>query len=405
MLTSAALDERFAFSQRVRHIESFPESVLDLPNEQADTISLAYGDADPTLFPVNELIASVDAMMQSRVDQTLNYAPPDAALMQLIHARMSRHGVPLPLSHYMVVNGSSQLLGLLPQVLCDPGDAIIVEGPTFLGAIETFHNFGVRIETVPVTDEGMDLDALDEMLTRLRRDGVKVKFIYTIPTFQNPTGTLMSHAHRLRLLEIAVAHGVLIVEDDAYGDLHFNQPTPAKLIALDTHQCVLYVGTFSKILAPGVRMAWACGPLPLIKRLMKCKSEGGNGPFMTRLVAQISANGWLDTHIHMLNQHYAEKCQVMLAAIRRHFPSDVHYVEPHGGFFVYVRLPTDLPVAALMPAALARGVSFLPGTTCYAHGQGTHEIRLAFSYQPVSNIERGIATLGEAMAAVRAGRQ
>lgn len=402
MPTPTFHDDQFVFSQRVRAFESFPEAQLDLPDETAETISLAYGDADPRLFPVNALVAAVDRMLQQRVDQTLNYAPPAAELLNLVRMRMLRHQVDLPLSQYMLVNGSMQLIAMLPEVLCDAGDAVIVEGPTFLGTIETFLNMGVRVETVPVNDDGMDLDILESTLARLRRDGVPVKFIYTIPTFQNPTGTTMSHAQRVRLLDIAVRYGVLVVEDDAYGDLHFNRPTPPKLIALDTHQCVLYVGTFSKILAPGVRTAWACGPHALIKRLQRCKSEGPNGPFMTRLVAQVAADGWLDAHIAMLNQHYAHKCDLMLAGIRAHFPQDIHYVVPQGGFFIYIRLPADLPTARIMPEALARHVSFLPGTTCYAHGQGTHEMRLAFSYQPAERIEHGIAQLGAAMAAVRA---
>jgi len=179
---------------------------------------------------------------------------------------------------------------------------------------------------------------------------------------------------------------------------------PPKLIALDTHESVLYVGTFSKILAPGVRMAWACGPKALIQRLHRWKSEGSNGPFMTRLVAHVSREGWLDRHIDELNALYAAKCAVMLAGIRAHFPSDVRYVVPRGGFFVYVHLPLDLPVAKVMPAALARNVSFLPGTTCYAHGEGTHEMRLSFSYQSAERIATGIERLGAALAAVRAGQ-
>ena len=404
MTTHIPSDDRFEFSQRVRYMESIPEAVLDLPAERDETISLAYGDADPAYFPVTALIDAMSHMMQSRVDATLNYAPPDADLLTLIHTRMSRHNVKLPISQYITVNGSSQIIGLLPQVLCDPGDVIIVEGPTFLGAVETFHTFGVRIEMIPVRTDGIDLDMLEARIVKLRNDGVAVKCIYTIPTFQNPTGTLMPLANRMRLLAIAATYGVLIVEDDAYGDLHFNNAVPPKLIALDTHESVLYVGTFSKILAPGVRMAWACGPKALIQRLHRWKSEGSNGPFMTRLVAHVSREGWLDRHIDELNALYAAKCAVMLAGIRAHFPSDVRYVVPRGGFFVYVHLPLDLPVAKVMPAALARNVSFLPGTTCYAHGEGTHEMRLSFSYQSAERIATGIERLGAALAAVRAGQ-
>lgn len=403
MNTNIPSDERFAFSARARFFDTFPEAELDLPNENAHTISLAYGDADPALFPINDIVAAVHDMLQTRVDQTLNYAPPERALLELVQTRMSRHNVNLELSQIILTNGSMQLIALLPQILCDPGDAIIVEGPTFLGTVETFMNYGLRIETVPVRDDGMDLDALAATLAKLQHDGVPVKFIYTIPTFQNPTGTLMPLANRLRLLALAKAYNVLIVEDDAYCDLHFGNETPAKVIALDDYESVLYVGTFSKILAPGVRMAWACGPRAIIKRLQKYKSEGSNGPFMTRLVSQISADGWLDRHISVLNENYAHKCGVMLHAIKTHLPSDIRYVIPQGGFFVYIYLPDDLPTALLLPEAITRGVSFLPGTTCYANGQGTHEMRLAFSYQSAERIAHGIALLGDAMRAVRTG--
>ena len=392
MNTHIPTDDRFGFSARAKFFDSFPEAVLDLPNENEQTISLAYGDADPALFPITDLVNAVHDMLQTRVDQTLNYAPPERALLELVQSRMSQHNVQLDLSQIILTNGSMQLIALLPQIMCDPGDAIIVEGPTFLGTVETFMNYNMRIETVPVRDDGMDLDVLEATLVRLKREGVPVKFIYTIPTFQNPTGTLMPLANRLRLLALAKQYNVLIVEDDAYCDLHFGNQTPPKLIALDDYASVLYVGTFSKILAPGVRMAWACGPQSLIKRLQRSKSEGSNGPFMTRLVSQISANGWLDRHITLLNATYAHKCATMLTAIRTHLPSDIRYVIPQGGFFVYIYLPDDLPT-----------VSFLPGTTCYADGQGTHEMRLAFSYQSAERIARGIELLGAAITAVRAG--
>ena len=180
----------------------------------------------------------------------------------------------------------------------------------------------------------------------------------------------------------------------------FEHPNPPKLIALDP-KWVLYVGTCSKILAPGVRMAWACGPSEVIKRINRFKTEGSNGPFMTRLVAEVSADGWLDRHIAVLNANYAQKCQVMLETIAQSFPSDVRYNRPQGGFFVYAYLPNDLPVSRLLPAAIANGVSFLPGTTCYADGQGTHEIRLAFSFQSRERIIDGIQRLGATMHQLR----
>ena len=393
-------DVQHLFSKIVQHDESISPMHLDLPNETHDTISLAYGDADPALFPVDALIAAVDSMLTGNLDISLNYAPAYAGLVALVQARMARQNVPLARNEVLLANGSSQILSLLPQILCNPGDVIIVEGPSFLGAVETFFNCGLTIETVPVRDDGLDLDILESTLARLATQGIRAKFIYTIPTFQNPTGSLMPLANRQRLVALAAQYGVIIIEDDAYGDLHFENPIPPKLIAIDP-TWVLYVGTFSKILAPGVRMAWAFGPAEIIKRLNRFKTEGSNGPFMTRLVAQVSADGWLDQHIAILNAHYAQKCQAMLDTIAQTFPSDVRYNRPLGGFFVYVYLPNDLPVSRLLPAAIANGVSFLPGTTCYADGQGTHEIRLAFSFQSQEKVVEGIRRLGATMHQLR----
>lgn len=398
--TSNRADMQFLFSKLVRHDESVPQMQLDLPQENEDTISLAYGDADPALFPIDALIGAVDRMLTGNLDVSLNYAPAYAGLVTLVQERMARVAVPLARNQIMLANGSSQVLSLLPQIFCDPGDVIIVEGPSFLGAVETFVNCGLTIETIPVRDDGMDLDILASTLARLANQGIRAKFIYTIPTFQNPTGSLMPLANRQRLVGLAAQYGVVIVEDDAYGDLHFDTALPPKLMALDP-TWVLYVGTFSKILAPGVRMAWACGPSEIIKRLNRFKTEGSNGPFMTRLVAQVAADGWLDRHIAMLNANYAQKCHAMLTTIAEAFPSDVRYNKPQGGFFVYVYLPDDLPVRRLLPAAIGNGVSFLPGTTCYADGQGTHEIRLAFSFQSLENVVEGIRRLGATMHQLR----
>lgn len=395
-----ATDGHYLFSKIVQEAESVTQMDLDLPDETDDTISLAYGDADPALFPVQPLITAVDAMLTGNLDISLNYAPAYAGLVALVRERMARQNVSLATNEIMLANGSSQILSLLPQIMCDVGDVIIIEGPSFLGAVETFFNCGLTIETIPVRDDGMDLDILDATLARLASQGIRAKFIYTIPTFQNPTGSLMPLANRQRLVALAAQYGVLIVEDDAYGDLHFDNAIPPKLIALDA-TWVLYVGTFSKILAPGVRMAWACGPAGVIKRLNRFKTEGSNGPFMTRLVAQVAADGWLDQHIDILNAHYAQKCQIMLDTIAQTFPSDVRYNIPQGGFFVYVYLPDDLPVSRLLPSAIANGVSFLPGTTCYADGQGTHEMRLAFSFQSCERIIDGIQRLGATMHQLR----
>jgi 2-aminoadipate transaminase len=285
--------------------------------------------------------------------------------------------------------------------MVDPGDVVIVEGPCFMGAVRSFQEAGAKIETVPVRADGMDIDVLAQMLATLTQQGIRPKFIYTTPTYQNPTGTLMPLANRKRLVALAAQYGVLILEDDAYGDLRFEGDALPKLIALDTDGWVLNCGTFSKILAPGVRMAWACGPEAIIKRLQKFKVEGSSGPFLTRMVERFAADGRLDAHIAELNENYRHKRDVMLAAIARELPADVTYTVPQGGFFIYLYLPADMPAAAVLAKGRECGVTALSGVGCYANGHGANEMRLAFSYQPEDKLIEGIRRLGVAMKAVR----
>ena len=212
----------------------------------------------------------------------------------------------------------------------------------------------------------------------------------------------MPASARARLVALAAEYGVLVVEDDAYGDLHFKAEMLPSMLTLPGSEWVLHIGTFSKILAPGVRMAWAYGPPAVMKRLRAFKSESDCGTFVTRLVSHMAQDGWLDRHIGMLQSHYAAKSAAMVQAIAEYFPADVRTNIPEGGFFVYGYLPNDLPAVALNDVAIRRGASFLPGTTGYANGQGTHEMRIAFSFQTVPHLVKGIAHIGAAMREMRA---
>ena len=371
-------------------------------DEPEGTISLAYGFADPVHFPVKQLVDATAEVLAEDVNGALNYGPTYPGLIKLVVDRLNKRGISWATpANTMISYGSSQILALVPQILVDPGDVVIVEGPCFIGAVRSFQEAGAKIETVPVKADGMDIDALEAMLKDLQSKNIKPKFIYTTPTYQNPTGTLMPLANRKRLVALADTYGVLILEDDAYGDLRFEGEFLPQLAALDTKGWVIHVATFSKIMAPGVRMAYCTGPEAVIKRLNKFKVEGSSGPFMTRLVERFAADGKLDAHIGELNKTYRRKRDVMLAAMKEHFPADVRYDIPQGGFFIYCYLPADMPTAAVIAKGREQKVSFLPGAGCYANGQGQHEIRLAFSYQSDDNIREGIKRLGAAMKAAR----
>lgn len=358
------------------------------------TVSFAYGFADPILFPHADLSAASAAVLAEEAPIALNYGPPSAQLYEQIILRLQAQGIPADRDRLIVGYGSGQILGLLPDVFLEPGDVVIVEGPTFLGVVNRFVQAGARLITIPVDEMGMDVDALEETLSDLKKRGTRPRFIYTIPTFHNPTGTTMPLSRRQKLVALAAEYGVLVVEDDAYSDLRFQGEVIPSLASLDKEGWVLYVNTFSKIIAPGIRLGWACGDPAIIERLAMFKSEGPVGPFVSHVVARYCTTGKLDYHIQELIACYKHKCNLLLEAIAQEFPSDVVALRPGGGFFVWCKLPPDISAKALLIAANEQGISFLPGTRCYVNGQGDDAIRLAFSFQPTKKIVEGIATLG-----------
>ncbi len=359
-------------------------------------ISLAYGLADPAVLPREELVEATAALIADKVSAALNYGPVAPALLELISARLRQEGVAADPQRVLVAYGSSQILSLLPHVLISPGDTVLVEAPTFMVAVRQFERAGARLVGVPVDAEGLDPDALEQRLRALQAQGVRPKFLYCIPTFQNPAGTTLSLARRRRVIELATTYGLLIVEDDAYVDLRFGGEPLPPLAALDQEGWVLRVGTFSKILAPGLRVGWAHGPHELIERLRMFKLEGNSGPLVTHLVAQLSAEGRLEAHIEQLRAHYAVKCRHMAEALRRELPT-ASFVMPAGGFFIWLRLPTGINTDELSRVALQHGVEVLPGSRCFADGGGTDHVRLAFSELPVAELEEGVRRLGEAL--------
>ncbi len=364
-------------------------------------ISLAYGLADPALFPRAELMAAAAEVIAHEAPEALNYAMSYPGLNEQIVERLRAEGVDAQPEQVLVGYGSGQILALLPEIFVEPGDPVIIEGPSFLGAVKRFVQSGARLITVPVDAEGMNIDALADALSQLAARGQRPKFIYTIPTFHNPTGATLSLARRRRLVALAAEYGVPVVEDDAYIDLRFTgEPLPS-LAALDQDGWVIRVGTYSKILAPGLRIGWVHARPEIIDRLLMVKAEGTTGPFITRVVARFSAAGRLERHIAVLRQHYAHKCAVMTAAIRRLFPAEARFIVPEGGFFIWVQLPAGVSARALQEAARARGAEFLPGTACFAEpDRGDDAIRLAFSFQSSERIEEAIAHIGAAFADV-----
>lgn len=382
------------FAQRAQAVIPSPFGA-EIPGAAPVVTSFTFGLADPRLFPKADLARATAEVLAEDGDNALNYGGTFAGLIDVVLQLMRDRGVEAQPENLLIGYGSGQILGLLPQVFVEPGDVVIVEGPTFMGAVSRFAAAGARLISIPVDGEGMVVDRLEEVLRDLARQGIRPRFVYTIPTFQNPKGCTLSGPRRQKLVQLAAEYGVVVVEDEAYYDLRFaGDPLPS-LASLDQEGWVLHVGTFSKIVVPGVRVGWACGHPEIIRRLEMFRSEGSLGPFLGRVVARYCGEGRLQSHIQLLTRRYREKCQVMLEAIAQHFPPEVKVEAPGGGFFVWCELPPSLSASTLLQATRALGVTFLLGTHCFADGQGDHALRLAFSYQPEERIVSGIQTIGE----------
>jgi 2-aminoadipate transaminase len=301
----------------------------------------------------------------------------------------------------LVTNGSQQALDLVGKVLLNPGDAVLVEKPTYLGALQAFNQYQATYAAVPMDEDGMRVDAVERLLERDRASR-RIKFIYALPNFQNPTGRTMSLERRRRLVELADQYGVPIVEDDPYGELRYEgEPLPA-LKSLDpSGETVIYLGTFSKILAPGFRLGWVVASHNALEVLLHGKQPTDLHTGMAQQMATyfVSRDGFVDEHVERIKAFYRERRDVMLRAIEEHFPEDAHFTRPAGGLFVWAELPPNIDTRELLLAAVKERVAFVPGQGFYPDGSGTNTMRLNFSNVPPEQLREGIRRLGQAIAA------
>ncbi|MBI3973830.1 MAG: PLP-dependent aminotransferase family protein [Chloroflexi bacterium] len=363
-------------------------------------IPLTYGFPDPGSFPIEPLIEAATRMLRERGRDALQYGPiagPEPFLDLLVE-KLGREGIPANRDNLLVTSGGSQGIDLVTHLLVDPGDSIVVEAPTFIGALQTFRNAEAEIHEAPLDAQGLDTSALAEVLDRLAAQGRRPKFIYTIPTFQNPAGVTLAAERRRALVELTHRHGTLILEDDAYSELRFEGEALPSLYALDPEGAVIQVRTFSKILAAGLRLGYLVTPKALLPRLLQLKVDVGTSPFATHLATAFSrdARGRLDpllAHIKALRAVYRERRDAMLSALEEYAPPEVAWTYPHGGFFTWLTLPEGLDAGALLPRATDAGVTYIPGASYFVTASGARNIRLAFSFLPPAELVEGVKRL------------
>jgi 2-aminoadipate transaminase len=385
-------------ARRAKAFEASPwAEAWDLVSRHPDPIYFGNGAPAREAQPLDRL-REAGARAWREADGVLDYGEVEGyrPLRELIAARLARRGMPVDPDEVMITNGSQQGIDFVARLMLDPGDQIVVEGPVYIGAMQTFDAYEARYLVVPVDDDGLDVAALDRLLSTT---GARPKLIYTVPTFQNPTGITMTRARRESLLSLARERGILVLEDDPYGELYYGASPGAPLAALDP--AVVHLGTFSKTIAPGIRVGWTVAPRRLMDLLLMAKegSDIHTDRIITRTVYH-TADGFLDDHIAALRELYRQRRDTLLAGLQRHLPPDLTWSCPGGGFFVWVRLPDGFDADVLLPIAAAHGVAYLPGSWFYPAGQKVHDgFRLSFSSLPIEQIEEGTRRLGEAIAA------
>jgi 2-aminoadipate transaminase len=396
---------RFAWDQNRfnRRVREIPRLLFAGPTDP-EVISLAFGAPDPRLFPTAQLLEAARAALQDfpAYAVALQYGafPGNPALLAELAKKLEKEeGRPVEPGSLMITSGSSNAIALVVQVLADPGDTCLIEAPTFMGTIRHIRFNGVTPVPVPMGAGGVDLEALEAAIERLRRAGTPPRFLYSIPTFNNPTGVTMPLERRRELLELAARHDLPVVEDDAYGDLRYEGDSVPSLHALDRRGLVLRLGTFSKIVAPGVRLGFIWGDPAVIQRVPPFKTEGSTNGLTSLIVATFMRQGGLAAHIEVLRKAYHARRDAIYDALAAEMPPGVAWTRTAGGFFVWLTLDPAIDAEKVMAQAAEERVAVLPGTGCFPDGQGMRNLRLAFSLNPPDRLAEGIRRLGRAIRA------
>ena len=367
--------------------------------QRSNVISLAGGMPDPATFPAKEINQVTQQILTKNSARALQYSSTEGLpeLRELILNWFSEDNKKVGLDNIVITSGSQQGLDLVSKVLLNPGDIVIVELPSYLAALNAFRSYGGEMRGISMDDEGVEVDILEETLTQLKKEGKKVKFIYTISNFQNPAGVTMSLPRRKRVLEIARKFEVFILEDNPYDKLRFEgEPLPS-IYSLDNEGYVISLGTFSKILCPGLRLAWVLGDKKIIEKIviMKQATDLCTTILNQLIVYEYCRQNDIDKNIESNIKIYRKKRDVMLNALSKYFPSEASWTKPEGGFFIFVTLPEYIDVDEMFPEAIEEGVAYVSGSAFFANGKGKNTMRLSFCYPKEEDIEEGIKRLGK----------
>jgi len=390
------MDITTKFSDKVKHLEASAIREIFKLLAKPGIISFAGGAPDPELFPKKEFAEIAKEILETEGNTALQYGITEgyAPLRTWVKKRLISQGVLTEEDDVIIGSGGQQGIDLATKSLINPGDGVICEEPSFIGGLNCFRSYNAELYGVPVADDGIDTEKLEEILKKHNN----VKVLYTISTFQNPSGITISIEKRKKILELAQKYDFLIYEDNPYGELRFEGEEIPTLKSMDKEGRVIYFGSFSKILAPGMRLGFVSAPSALLERMIICKqTEDVHTNVLSQMIAyEFVMRYSIDEHIKKLRAAYGKKCHLMMEAMDKYFPQEVKHTCPEGGLFLFCTLPDGYDSKELMKKALERNVAFVPGTSCMIDDKATYStFRMNYSTASEEDIEKGIKALGE----------
>ncbi|PWF55031.1 aminotransferase-like domain-containing protein [Massilia glaciei] len=383
------------FSERASQLQSsFIREILKI-TQRPDIISFAGGLPSPATFPVEEMKAAFDKVLSNNGKVALQYGPTDgyAPLREWVANSLSTPDCTIAPEQVLMTSGSQQALDLLGKVLIDEGSRVLVETPSYLGALQAFSVYRPEFKSVATDEHGLVPSSIAPVAEGAR-------LLYALPNFQNPTGRSLSVERRVELVETCARLGLPLIEDDPYGSLSYNGEPFPKMLNMNPDG-VIYMGSFSKVLTPGIRLGYVVAPLPLVRRLELAKQAADlhTAQLTQMVVHEVIKDGFLERHIPNIRTLYGNQCQVMLDSMAEHFPKAVTWTKPEGGMFIWVTLPKQIDAMQLLDQAIAAKVAFVPGAPFYANEPETNTLRLSFVTVSPERIREGVAILGKLIAA------
>lgn len=386
------------FSRSARMMKGSEIRELLKLTQRKEIISFAGGLPNPDAFPMDNIRKMMNHVMDRHAREALQYGTTEGhnkLRLALVHGMQQNYDVTTDVHNLAVTTGSQEALYLLSKVLLDPGDTVLTAAPTYIGATSTFLAQQANIDCIPLDDQGVRVDLLEDKLEWMARNKKLPKFLYLIPTFQNPSGVTIPRDRRREIYDLVCRYNLLLVEDDPYGLLRYDGDPVLPIKARDTEDRVVYLGTFSKILAPGFRIAWTCGPAELVNKMTLAKQAVDlcSNTFGQYIVYEAIHHNLLFPHISEIKRIYKEKRDAMLAAMTEHFPDVARWNTPDGGLFIWVRLPHSVNTRDMFPKAVAENVAYVVGQAFYPDGSGSNTMRLNFSHSSHDQIWEGIERL------------